>query len=381
MYKIQEIFTKSYDKYCEQYQPTQVQDKAAYCIMNCKTGALGQNISICDDCGHMEIHNNSCKNRNCPCCQTVTKELWIDKRKSEVIDSPYFHVVFTIPAELNPLVYCNQSLLYALLHKCVSRTLLELCESKNHLGATPGIIQILHSNGSKLNFHPHIHCIISGSGLTKDKQFKKGKSKFFIAESILGRKFRGKFLAMLNELYLQNQLVFSSSCSKLQNAYNWNEFRNSLYNKDWIPHAKETFNGFGNAIDYLGRYTHKVAISNSRIKKVTDTEVTYEYKNYKTKKNELVTVSHVEFIRRFLMHILPKGFQKIRYYGFLNNRYKKINLALISKLTGKTLFKSKYQNASMSEILQSLFNINIQHCANCGNDHLRYLGRSYQMLV
>lgn len=379
MYKIQEIFLKSYEAYCNQYQPNEVQHKAAYSIMQCKTGALGQNISICDDCGHLEAHNNSCKNRNCPCCQAVLKELWIDKRKSEVIDAPYFHVVFTIPSELNPLIYCNQTLLYSVLHKCVSKTLLELTASPKHLGATPGIIQIFHSHGAKLNFHPHIHCIVSGAGLTKEKQFKKGKSKFFIAESILGRKFRGKFLAMLDDAYKQNQLHFSSRCKQLQNAYEWNEFRDSLYKKDWIPHAKETFNGFGNAIDYLGRYTHRIAISNSRIKQVTDTEVTYEYKNYKTNQNELITITHLEFLRRFLMHILPKGFQKIRYYGFLNNRYKSINLKLISKLTGKQLFRSKYTGASIEVIMQGLWNVNIHKCPDCGGNHLQYAGRTYHM--
>ena len=379
MYKIQEIFLKSYPAYCNQYQPSPVQAKAAHSIMQCKTGTLGCNVCICDDCGHLETHHNSCKNRNCPCCQAVLKELWIDKRKSEVIDAPYFHVVFTIPAELNALVYANQSLLYSLLHKCSSATLLELSASEKHLGATPGIIQVLHTWGSKLNFHPHIHCIVAGAGLTKAKQLKKCNSKFFIAESVLGRKFRGKFLAELHQLYLSKQLHFSTSCQKLQNSYNWNEFKDSLYKNDWIPDARETFNGFGNAIDYLGRYTHRIAISNSRILRVTDTEVTYTAKDYKSGTNVTLTISHVEFIRRFLMHVLPSGFQKIRYYGFLNNRYKKVNLKLISKLTGKELFKSIYTDASIAEILQSLWKVNINQCPSCGGNHLNYAGRTYHM--
>ena len=379
MYNIQEIFLKSYGDYCNHYQPSEVQHKAAHSIMQCKTGTLGMNVCICDDCGHMETHNNSCKNRNCPCCQAVLKELWIDKRKSEVIDAPYFHVVFTIPAELNPLVYANQSLLYGLLHKCVSQTLLELSASDKHLGATPGIIQILHTWGSKLNFHPHIHCIVAGAGLTKTKQLKKCNSKFFIAESILGRKFRGKFLANLHQLYLDGKLHFSGSCNNFQNSYEWNEFKDSLYKKEWIPDARETFNGFGNAIDYLGRYTHRIAISNSRILKVTDTEVSYRAKDYKTDTTVTITVSHIEFIRRFLMHVLPSGFQKIRYYGFLNNRYKAINLKIISKLTGKELFKSLYQDATIAEILQSIWDININYCPHCGGNHLNYAGRAYHM--
>lgn len=329
MHKIQEIFHLGYEQYCSHFHPSAQQDKAASSIMNCKSGKLGCNLSVCDDCGHSQTHNNSCRNRHCPCCQAVLKELWIDSRKAEVIDAPYFHVVFTLPAELNPLIYANQSLLYPLLHKCVSETLLELSADPRYLGATPGIVQILHTGGEKLNFHPHIHCIIAGAGLTKAKQFKRSSKGFFIPVKVLASKFRGKFLAKLNGMYASSKLAFSSSCKELQNSYSWNEFKDSLYTKQWIPFIKETFNGFGNAIDYLGRYTHRVAISNSRIKSVTSTHVTFSAKDYRNNEKSNITITHVEFIRRFLMHILPSGLQKIRYYGFLNNRYKKVNLKLI----------------------------------------------------
>ena len=158
MYKIQDIFNLSYQGYCSHFNPSDEQNKAAYSIMNCKSGRLGYSISICEDCDHLETHNNSCRNRHCPCCQAILKEHWIDNRKSEVIDAPYFHVVFTLPAELNPLIYANQHLLYSLLHKCVSQTLLELSADSKYLGATPGIVQILHTWGQELNYHPHMHC-------------------------------------------------------------------------------------------------------------------------------------------------------------------------------------------------------------------------------
>lgn len=157
MHKIQELFSLSYGNYCNHFQPTVEQTKAAYSIRNCKSGKLGCNISICEDCGHLETYHNSCRNRHCPCCQAVLKERWIDNRKSEVIDAPYFHVVFTLPAELNSLLYANQAFLYSLFHKCVSETLLELSADTKYLGATPGIIQILHTWGQELNFHPHVH--------------------------------------------------------------------------------------------------------------------------------------------------------------------------------------------------------------------------------
>lgn len=377
MHKIQEIFKISYSEYCDHYNPSAVQNKAAFSIMNCKSGKLGCNLSVCKDCGHLEVHNNSCRNRNCPCCQGLLKELWIDARKSEVIDSPYFHVVFTLPAELNPLIYCNQALLYSLMHKCASETLLELSADKKYLGATPGIIQILHTWGQELNFHPHIHCIITGAGLTKAKQLMKSRSTFFIPVKVLGKMFRGKFLDQLQLLLRNQKLHFSNSCLRLKNSYEWNEFKNSLYCKDWIPYIKETFNGFGNAIDYLGRYTHRIAISNSRIKSITDTHTIFSAKDYKTGEQKLVTVTHMEFLRRFLMHVLPSGFQKIRYYGFLNNRSKKINLKLIEKLTGKTFFQSKYVSMSHDELLQSLWNINVHLCCKCGCSSMRHIGKTY----
>lgn len=377
MHKIQEVFHLSYNEYCNHYNPSEVQHKTALSIMNCKSGKLGCNLSVCKDCGHLEVHNNSCRNRNCPCCQAMLKELWIDARKAEVIDSPYFHVVFTLPAELNPLIYCNQSLLYSLMHKCTSETLLELSADPKYLGATPGIIQVLHTWGQELNFHPHIHCIITGAGLTKTKQLRKSRSKFFIPVKVLGKMFRGKFLDQLRLLYEKHKLHFPIRCPKLKNSYEWNEFTKSLYDKTWIPYIKETFNGFGNAIDYLGRYTHRIAISNSRIKSVTDTHVTFTTKDYKTGEHKEVTLPHVEFLRCFLMHVLPSGFQKIRYYGFLNNCHKKINLKLIAKLTGKALFQSKFTSMSHDELLKTLWNINVNLCPECGGCSMRHAGRTY----
>lgn len=184
-------------------------------------------------------------------------------------------MVFTLPHELNPLIYCNQQLLYTLLHRCCARTLLELSTNKKWLGATPGIIQVLHTWNQEIGYHVHMHCIISGGGLTTDHKIRKSKSKFFIPVKVLRDKFKGKYLAELDSLYKNQKLVFSPSCEKLRNSYKWSEFCRCLYEKDWCPYIKETFNGFGNAIEYLGRYTHKVAISNSRILAVDNRKVTF----------------------------------------------------------------------------------------------------------
>lgn len=377
--KIQKSFDYGWVDYCDSFNPSPVQAKAAHSIISCKSATLGCNISICDDCGHTDFHNNSCRNRNCPNCQAVLKELWIDKRKSEVIDTPYFHVVFTVPSELNALIYSNQQLLYSLLHRCCAETLLELSGNKKYLGATPGIIQVLHTWGQELNFHPHIHCIVSGGGLTSDKKLKSCGRGFFIPAKVMASKFRGKLLSQLDGYHKSGKLSFSS-CNRLRNSYEWKELKNKLYTKIWCPDIRETFNGFGNAIEYLGRYTHKIAITNTRILHVTPEKITFTAKDYKNNSAiKEVTLDNREFIRRFMMHVLPSGFQKIRYYGFLNNRSKEKNLNIIFKVQGYQKFKALYQNLSMEELLKQLWNVDIHLCPECGCSNMRHAGRTYAM--
>jgi hypothetical protein len=239
-----------------------------------------------------------------------------------------------VPAELRPIIFANQRTLYGLLHKCSAESVLELCQDRKFLGATPGIIQVLHTWGQDLHFHPHIHSIISGGGLTKDLKLRKSTSDFFIPIEVLQTKFRKKFLILLDKLYSDDKLYLPESCNKLKNRFEWNDFRRRLYDMRWNVHIKETFNGYGNAIEYLGRYTHRIAITNSRIINVSDTIVSFRTHNYKSGNDEEVSLSTTEFIRRFMQHVLPAGFQKIRYYGFLNNRNKKKNLHIIFTLQG-----------------------------------------------
>ena len=374
---IQKIWQDSYDDYCSSGSfQSDVQRTASLAILRCKTGSLGYNLSECPDCGHTEFHSNSCRNRNCPNCQAVNKEIWVDKRRAEVIDSPYFHVVFTLPHELNPLIYCNQTLLYGLFHKCCAQTLLELSTDQKYLGATPGIIQVLHTWNQELDYHVHMHCIVSGGGLTKDSKLRKSKGKFFIPVFVLRDKFKGKYMALLKRLYHKGSLKFSHSCSYLMDSPSWNTFFNSLYQKDWCPYIKETFNGFGNAIEYLGKYTHKIAISNSRILSVTDTLVTFSARGKNPgEPRRTVSLKNTEFIRRYLMHVLPSGFQKIRYYGFLNNRYKSENLRLIFTLQGHQRFKSRYIGLSIAELLKAVWKVDVSVCHVCGCCNMKYLGR------
>lgn len=378
-YKIRRIFEYSYADYCKQkHVQSDVQRQTAHAILNCKSGRLGVNLSQCTSCGHMEIHNNSCRNRNCPNCQAVLKEIWVDKRRAEVIDTPYFHVVFTLPHELNSLIYCNQKLLYGLLHRCCAETLLELSADKKWLGATPGIIQVLHTWNQQLDYHVHMHCIVSGGGLTKDGKLRKSSGHFFIRTEVLRDKFKGKYMAYLSSLYENGSLAFSSSCEDLRNPYHWKEWKNRLYGMDWCPYIKETFNGFGNAIEYLGRYTHKIAVSNSRILSVSEDTVTFSARGKKPDEpKRQITLAHTEFIRRYLMHVLPSGFQKIRYYGFLNNRYKTRNLKRIFKLQGHQRFKARYTGLSMTDLLKTIWNLDIHTCPECGCCSMQHIGRTY----
>ena len=378
-FKIQKIWQDSYEDYCHAgHFQSDEHKKASRSILACKSGRLGINVSECTECGHMEFHKNSCRNRNCPNCQAVLKEVWVDQRRAEVMDAPYFHVVFTLPHELNPLMFCNQKLLYGLLHKCCAQTILELSADRKYLGAQPGIIQVLHTWNQELGYHVHMHCIISGGGLTTDHRIRRSSAKFFIPVRVLRDKFKGKYLSLLNICYQKGELVFSSSCSTLQDPCVWKAFKNSLYEKDWCPYIKETFNGFGNAIEYLGRYTHRVAISNNRILAVMETEVSFSARGKKPgdPKRE-ITISHEEFIRRFLMHVLPTGFQKIRYYGFLNNRMKSRNLKIIFRIQGGQRFRKRYAGLSMAELLKAVWNIDLSICPECGCASMQQLGRSY----
>ena len=376
---LSKVWALSYDSFCSSgFFQSAEQKKTSRSILQCKTAALGFNVSECSDCGHMEFHTNSCRNRNCPNCQAVNKEIWVDKRRAEVIDSPYFHVIFTLPHELNSLIYCNQKLLYGLLHRCCAETLLELSSNRKWLGATPGIIQVLHTWNQELDYHVHMHCIVSGGGLTKDRRIRNSSQKFFIPTEVLRDKFKGKYMAHLSSLYESGSLYFSSSCEELRNSYYWKEWKNNLYTKDWCPYIKETFNGFGNAIEYLGRYTHKIAISNSRILSLTEDEITFSARGKEPgAPKRKRTMKHTEFIRRYLMHVLPSGFQKIRYYGFLNNRMKNTNLKLIFTLQGHQRFERRFTDMSIAELLKAVWKFDICICPECGRPSMKQLGRCY----
>jgi len=319
----------------------------------------------------METHYNSCRNRHCPCCQGLVKEKWIDKRKSEVINAPYFHVVFTVPEELNPLLFSNKKLLYNLLYQASADTLKELAADEKHLNAYIGFISILHTWGQNLSFHPHVH-YCTGGRLTKDLKFNCGKDDFLFPIYVVSKLFRGKYLDGLKALHEAGELSFGGSSLCYRNPYHFKELLDTLYNKGWVPYIKEPFKGADHVIEYLGRYTHRIAISNARILSVSGEAIRFQVKDYnRGGKTSTLTLSAVEFIRRFLMHVLPKRFVKIRHYGLLSNRVKKVKTTICRNIVQGWYQKPVLEGLSTAEILMKVFGINEYQCPCCKGTNLK----------
>ena len=374
---VQDIFLKFYSDYLEKYTPSVEQAKVANAIMNCKTSRMGANVQVCEDCGCISIHYNSCRNRCCPMCQALPKEKWMDMRKEDVLDAPYFHLVFTVPAELNPIIYSNQKLLYDTLYHAASATISDLAVQDKYLGANVGYICILHTWGSEMNYHPHIHTILLGGGLDKNKQWKDKGDKFFLPIQVISKVFRGKYMEELKSLWEDGKLKFYGSSEKYQNRYVFKALLDTCYSKEWIPHCKKTFNGAQSVIKYLGKYTHRIAISNHRIISIKDESVTFSVKDYRNAgKWKVLTISGIEFIRRFLMHVPPKRFVRIRHYGLLCSRMKNSNLTLCRNHLGCKKYISELRNMTSSQILDHLWGFRVGICKHCGGkiiDHHRQM--------
>lgn len=338
-------------------------------IESCRTSKLGGHLDTCDECGHIRISYNSCRNRHCPKCQTLAKEKWLDDRKDDLLPVGYFHVVFTIPEELNFITLINQKEMYSILFKAVSETLLELSRDIKYLGAEIGFTSILHTWGQNLMNHPHLHCVVPGGGLSLDgKRWINCRKDFFIPVKVLSKKFRGKFLYYFKKAYYNNKLNLLGDVKYLNEKYAFQCFLDKLHNKKWVVYCKPPFNSPEHVLEYLGRYTHRVAISNNRIVKFEDGLVTFKWRDYKdNNKQKLMTVTAEEFIRRFLMHILPSKFVKIRHYGILSNRNRNSKLKLCKGLTGM-VFKKKsisLSKQSAAEIFKTLTGIDFNKCPHC----------------
>ena len=343
----------------------------------CRTAELGGHIDECDECGHIRISYNSCRNRHCPKCQTLAKERWLDDRKSDLLPVGYFHVVFTIPEELNYLALTNQKEIYPILFKAVSETLLELGKDRKYLGADIGVTTILHTWGQNLMYHPHIHCIVPSGGLSLDgSRWISSKKNFFIPVKVLSRKFRGKFLFYLKRTYYDNNLKLIGDNEELREKQIFQCFIDRLYLKEWVVYCKPPFKSPEFVLEYLGRYTHRVAISNNRIVNLQNGYVTFKWRDYRdNNKQKYMTVTAEEFIRRFLMHVLPNKFVKIRHYGILSNRNRSTKLRKCRQLTGTILSVTSASKLSSSELLLKLTGMDLYVCPCCSKGRMVRKGK------
>ena len=363
--EVQDIIKKYGEEYKEKHKMMPHIAKTMGAIEKCRTEKLGYHEDVCDECGYRKISYNSCRNRHCPKCQSIARAKWVEEREAEILNVKYFHVVMTIPSELYMIAYQNQSKVYKILFKATAETLEELARDKKYLGAEIGFMEVLHTWGQTLVYHPHIHCIVPAGGIDKIGKWRNSKKKFFIPVKVLSRKFRGKFLYYLKK----EELEFYGKNEYLNNKQNFDELMSKMYNKEWISYCKPPFENAKSVIKYLGRYTHRVAISNERILREEKGEVTFKYRDYKdNNKMKEMTVKAEEFIRRFLMHILPPGFMKIRHYGLLGNRNKKTKLAVCKKLTNTT--SPVKPKLTTLEILKKTLGVDFNICPMCHKGHL-----------
>ncbi len=304
------------------------QRRVMQAIETCRTATLGGHLERCDACEHQRISYNSCRNRHCPKCQSLARAQWIEHRQTELLNCQYFHVVFTMPEEIAAIAYQNKAVAYNLLFQATAETLRTIGADPKHLGADIGFFAILHTWGQNLMHHPHLHCVVPGGGLSPDKQrWIACRRDFFLSVRVLSRFFRRRFLEMLEHAFDAGELNFFSALANLQNRDAFQQYLVPVREKEWVVYAKPPFAGPEQVLDYVGRYTHRVAISNNRLLDIEDGHVRFRWKDYADdNQQKSMTLTADEFIRRFLLHTLPSGMQRIRYYGLLGNRHRTENL-------------------------------------------------------
>lgn len=312
------------------------QRHAMSAIELCRTAALGGHVERCDGCGHQRIAYNSCRNRNCPKCQSLARAQWLADRQAELLDVPYFHVVFTVPDEVAVIAFQNKPVVYDILFHAAAETLRRIAADPAHLGAEIGVLAVLHTWGQNLLHHPHLHCLVPGGGISPDgSRWIASKPGFFLPVRVLSRLFRGVFLHHLEKAFAAGRLSFFSDLEPLRERPAFLRHLAPARSVDWVIYAKRPFAGPHQVLTYVGRYTHRIAISNSRLVAIDGGRVSFRWKNYRQDgQHGTMTLAADEFIRRFLIHVLPDGFHRIRYFGFLSNRQRQSKLARCRELLG-----------------------------------------------
>ncbi len=375
--ELADIFRINGESYCKRHKLTSEQYKVINAIRNCRTAMLGGHVEQCDNCGKLKISYNSCRNRHCPKCQSLRTLKWLENRRKELLPVQYFHMVFTLPHELNNLILYNKELLHSLLFRSTWETIKTLGEDPKRLGGLMGMLAILHTWGQNLTLHNHLHCIVPGGALVygyndnNDHKWKPSKKGYLFPVKVVSKVFRGIYVSGLRKLYKDKKL-------KHPDKQSFDKQLDDLMKKDWVVYAKEPFAGPKKLLDYLGRYTHKIAISNNRILGCDKNTVTFKWRDYADNNEVKIMNLHPdEFVRRFLHHVVPKGFMRIRYFGFLGNACKAKNIEGIRKeLSYMQQVKDKKEDEDENDIKTIMFrltSIDISICPTCKKGHLHII--------
>jgi len=368
--EVADIFRVHGQEYRRTHALSAEQQKVVDHIVTCRTAVLGGHLDTCDHCGHQEQSYNSCGDRHCPKCQALSQAKWIEQRAARTLPTHYFHLVFTLPAQLRSLARCNRKAVFKMLFAAAAETLLELGRDPRHLGGLLGITSVIHTWTRQLDFHPHVHCIVTGGGLNQDgDRWVSAKPDFLFPVKVLSRLFRGKFLAALCRAHERRQLEYAGGCADLAIGDNFAALKDQLYRKEWVVYAKRPFGGPEHVFEYLGRYTHRVAISNYRLLSMNDDGVTFATKDGKT-----ITLAPTEFMRRFLMHVLPKGFTKIRHYGLkaasnVNTKLKRAKELLEADSKPMNVDDAD-RGDTWLDLMRALTGVDLSVCTRCGTGRM-----------
>jgi len=368
--EVADIFRAAGAAYRQQHRLRRQQLRVMRAIETCRTAALGGHVEECSHCAHTRIAYNSCRNRHCPKCQNRERAEWLAQRRAERLPVEYFHVVFTVPQQIAALALCNQQVVYNILFRSSAETLLTIARDPQHLGAEIGFFAVLHTWGQNLLHHPHLHCVVPGGGLSPDRQsWLACRPGFFLPVRVLSALFRCLFLSALESAFRQNLLQLCGSLEPLQETDAFARYLQPLRATDWVVYAKPPFGGPAQALEYLGRYSHRIALSNERLLAHQNGQVSFQWKDYRTQhqqKSKVMTLQTDEFIRRFLWHVLPPGFPRIRHFGFLANCHRQSRLALCRQLLTAPAADLLPSPLACRQLLSTLADTPLFRCPHCG---------------
>jgi hypothetical protein len=365
--ELADIFRQHGPAYRQAHELPWHQQRLMQAIETCRTPALGGVVEWCDHCQYTHVQYRSCRNRHCPQCQGLARAHWLEQRQAELLPVEYFHVVFTVPEPIAAIAFYNKAVVYDILFRATAQTLLTIAADPRRLGVELGFFAVLHSWGQNLHFHPHLHCVVPGGGLSpRADRWIHGRHHFLLPVKVLSALFRRLFLEALQQAYTAGKLQFFGDLAELSAPSRFARFLAPLEKSKWVVYAKPPFGGPRQVLEYLGRYTHRVAISNSRLLALEDGQVTFAWKDYRDGQQKSMTVSADEFIRRFLVHSLPSGFQRIRYYGFLANCHRAAKLELCRRCLATPAGDLLPRPADYRDFYLALTGRDLRRCPQCG---------------